>query len=221
MRFENAFYCAPGRNPLYSEHSQWIPQYTVEEVMRAHALTLPSVKILFNTELISAQESDASIQTSFKNRQTGEVTNLSGCLFNWCYGSCSRVREIIEAKMEGQQGLSKNYNIVFSAPGLEKAHNLGPAIMYWQVNPDAPGLIGPMDRDCWFFMPTGVDKDKTFDLNGASDLIKKSTGIHLPYEVLSSDEWIASRLIATHYRRGEIFSLEMPVIFIHHLVATV
>ncbi|MDH5339286.1 MAG: FAD-dependent monooxygenase, partial [Rubrivivax sp.] len=36
-RFENAMYCAPGRNPLYSEHAQWIPQYTVEEVMRAHA----------------------------------------------------------------------------------------------------------------------------------------------------------------------------------------
>ena len=36
-RFENAFYCAPGRNPLYSEHAQWIPQYSVEEVMRAHA----------------------------------------------------------------------------------------------------------------------------------------------------------------------------------------
>ena len=28
-RFENAFYCAPGRNPLYSEHAQWIPQYSV------------------------------------------------------------------------------------------------------------------------------------------------------------------------------------------------
>src|SRR5689334_14283802 len=26
-RFENAFYCAPGRNPLYAEHAQWIPQY--------------------------------------------------------------------------------------------------------------------------------------------------------------------------------------------------
>ena len=35
-RFENAFYCAPGRHPQYSEHSQWIPQYLVEEVLREH-----------------------------------------------------------------------------------------------------------------------------------------------------------------------------------------
>ena len=45
-RFENALYCAPGRNPLYSEHSQWVPQYTVEEVMRAHAQSLPGVEVL-------------------------------------------------------------------------------------------------------------------------------------------------------------------------------
>src|SRR6266568_1498315 len=47
-RFENALYCAPGKNPLYSEHAQWIPQYMVEEVMRAHAQTLPGVEIRFN-----------------------------------------------------------------------------------------------------------------------------------------------------------------------------
>ena len=35
-RFDNALYCAPGRNPIYSEHAQWIPQYTVERVMRQH-----------------------------------------------------------------------------------------------------------------------------------------------------------------------------------------
>src|SRR3954464_13045083 len=35
-KFENALYCAPGKNPLYSEHAQWIPQYTLEEVLREH-----------------------------------------------------------------------------------------------------------------------------------------------------------------------------------------
>ncbi|WP_108646980.1 FAD-dependent monooxygenase [Polynucleobacter rarus] len=205
MRFENSFYCAPGRNPLYSEHSQWIPQYTVEEVMRAYALTLPSVKILFNTELLEVQNTPQHVLASYKNRQSGDITQIQCAYLIGADGSRSKVREVIDAKMEGQQGLSKNYNIVFSAPGLDKAHELGPAIMYWQVNPEAPGLIGPMDRDRWFFMPTGVDKDAKFDLNGATELIKKSTGIDLPYEVLSSDEWIASRLIATHYSKGRIF----------------
>ena len=45
-------YCAPGRNPLYSEHAQWIPQYTVEGVLRDHAQSLPGVQIRYCCELL-------------------------------------------------------------------------------------------------------------------------------------------------------------------------
>ena len=205
MRFENAFYCAPGRNPLYSEHSQWVPQYTVEEVMRAHAMTLPSVQIIFNTELLESIQDYEQVVSGIKDRKSNETYQVHSNYVVGADGSRSRVREQIGAEMVGEQGLSKNYNIVFKAPGLDKAHQLGPAIMYWHVNKDAPGLIGPMDKDRWFFMPTGVANDKKFDLNSSVDLIKKSTGIDLPYEVLSSDEWIASRLIATKYQDRRIF----------------
>jgi len=205
MRFENAFYCAPGRNPLYSEHSQWVPQYTVEEVMRKHAQSLPHVQIVFNTELVSASQDDHSVVATVKSLQNNEVLPIKAKFLIGSDGSRSKVREEIGAKMEGVHGLSKNYNIVFRAPGLDQAHQLGPAIMYWQVNPDAPGLIGPMDKDKWFFMPTGLPKDAKFDINASTELIKKSTGIDLPYEVLSSDEWIASRLIANKYQDKRIF----------------
>src|SRR5689334_18712669 len=59
-RIENAMYCAPGKNPLYSEHAQWIPQYTVEEVMRAHAQTLPGVVLRFSCELDGFTQDDES-----------------------------------------------------------------------------------------------------------------------------------------------------------------
>ena len=44
-RFENALNCAPGRNPLYAEHAQWIPQYTLEQVMRRHLDSFPGVQV--------------------------------------------------------------------------------------------------------------------------------------------------------------------------------
>src|SRR5204863_280889 len=98
-RFPNALYCAPGRNPLYSEHSQWIPQYAVEEVMRAHAQSLAGVDIRFNCELASFEQDRREVRA----------------------------------------------------------------------------------------------------------IIRRSTRIDLPYEVLSSDEWVASRLLATHYRDRRVF----------------
>jgi hypothetical protein len=43
------------------------------------------------------------------------------------------------------------------------------------------------------------------DVENAPDLIRKATGIDLPYEVLSSDEWVASRLLANTYRDRRVF----------------
>ena len=67
-RFDNALYCAPGRNLLYSAHAQWTPQYTVEWVTREHLRTLPNVRVAMNTELLALEQSDA-----------GVVATIAGC----------------------------------------------------------------------------------------------------------------------------------------------
>ncbi len=205
-RFENAMYCAPGRNPLYSEHAQWVPQYTVEEVMRAHAQSLPGVELRFNCELTSFTQDGDHVQAVARDLVRGEDITIDAGFLVGADGARSKVREAIGARMQGTYGLSRNYNIVFRAPGLAQAHSLGPAIMYWQVNGDAPSLIGPMDRgDKWFFMPTGVKEGWKLDTADAPALIRKATGIDLPYEVLSTDEWVASRFLGDKYRDRRVF----------------
>jgi 2-polyprenyl-6-methoxyphenol hydroxylase-like FAD-dependent oxidoreductase len=205
-RFENALYCAPGRNPLYSEHSQWVPQYTVEEVMREHAQSLPGVQLRFNTELKTFSQDGDLVQAVAVDLNTKQELRIQADFLVGADGSRSLVREAIGAKLEGTYGLSRNYNVVFKAPGLAEAHKLGPAIMYWQVNSDVPSLIGPMDRgDKWFFMPTGVKEGYKLAPADAPALIRQATGIDLPYEVLSNDEWVASRFLSDSYRDRRVF----------------
>ena len=205
-RFENALYCAPGKNPLYSEHSQWIPQYTVEEVLRAHAQSLAGVDIRFNSELVSFEQDARRVESRIRDIDSGAETMISSDFVIGADGARSTVREKIGAKMEGTYGLSRNYNVVFRAPGLAEAHRQIPAIMYWQVNSDVPSLIGPMDRgDKWFFMPTQLADGFKFAASDAPELIRQATRIDLPYEVLSSDEWVASRLLADRYRDRRVF----------------
>ncbi len=205
-RFENAMYCAPGRNPLYSEHGQWIPQYTVEEVMREHAQSLPNVDLRFNTELTAFEQDGDGVHAVVRDLKRGQSITIQADFMVGADGSRSVVREGIGAKMEGTRGLSRNYNVVFKAPGLAQKQKHGPAIMYWQVNAEAPSLIGPMDQgDKWFFMPTGMKEGSKLDVANTPDLIRKATGIDLPYEVLSTDEWVASRLLANNYRDRRVF----------------
>ncbi|MES2582921.1 MAG: FAD-dependent monooxygenase [Pseudomonadota bacterium] len=204
-RFENAMYCAPGKNPMYAEHAQWVPQYTVEEVLREHAASLPGVEIMFNSELLGFEQG-GKVSARIKDLTTGQESLVTTEFLVGADGARSAVREAIGAKMEGTYGLSRNYNVVFRAPGLDKAHPHGPAIMYWQVNADLPSLVGPMDTgDRWFFMPTAVPENFKFHPSDAVALIRRATGIDLPYEILSSDEWVASKLLANTYRQGRVF----------------
>ena len=202
----NAFNCAPARDERYAEHAQWIPQYKLEEVLRQHADTLAPVTIRFQCAFERFEEQGGSVRSTLRDLVTGEEFTVESDYLVGADGARSIVREQIGATFEGQYGLSFNYNIVFRAPGLARAHGHGPAIMYWQVNADTPSLIGPMDDgDRWFFMPTGVKQGLKLDTDEAAALIRRATGIDLPYEILSTDEWVASRFIADRYRRGRVF----------------
>lgn len=205
-RFDNALYCAPGRNPLYAEHAQWVPQYTVERVMREHLDSVPSVEVRVNCELISFTQDDDGVLAIVRDLETGLEREVEAQYIAGCDGGRSLVRSAIGARMEGTFGMSRNYNIVFHAPGLSDAHPHGKAIMYWQINDDVPSIIGPMDSgDRWFFMPTGLAPDVQVTKDTAADLIRRATGIDLPFEVLSIDEWVAHRVVADRYRDRRAF----------------
>ena len=203
--FQNAFNGYPDRSPLYPEHAQWVPQYVLEQVMREHVDTLPSVKLSFDSALVHAVQDEAGVTATFRTA-AGAETQVEARYLVGADGARSAVRELVGAKMEGKYGLSRNYNIVFRAPGLAQAHPHGRAVMYWQLNSDGASLIGPMDKDdVWFFMPTGMKEGETLSNAEAADAIRRATGVDLPYEILSTDEWVASHLLADRYRSGRMF----------------
>lgn len=204
--FKNAFHCAPARDPRYSEHAQWIPQYTLEEILRVHAREQLGVRLRFNAEFVSAVQKHDRVISYVRDTERNRDFTIESDYLVGADGARSTVRTLIGARMEGRYGLSRNHNLVFHAPGLAEAHPHGPAIMYWQVNSDLPSLIGPMDRgDTWFFMPTRLPDGMSLTRADASAAIQRATGLNLSFDVVHSDEWIASELIADRYRVQRVF----------------
>ena len=198
-RFENAFDASPARSPLYPEHAQWIPQYTLEKVMLAKARSLASVDIRLGAEFVSAEQDDGRV-TSALRCDDGEALEIVSRYLIGADGARSRVRELIGARMEGRHGLSHHYNIIFRAPGLAERHAHGPAAIYWQIGKHGFSAIAPMDKDdIWAFMPGGAKPGEALSNDEAAALIRDRTGIDLPYEILSADSWSASELLADRY----------------------
>ena len=207
-RFENAFNGRRVRSELYSEEAQWVPQYTLEEVLRAHAVGLPGVDIRLGTKVAGFRQDDSGVSVELSDAGNGGVASVRCAYLVGADGARSTVREAIGATMAGdERAVFGNYSIVFRAPGLARRHWHGQAIMYWLVNPDVPALLGPMDMDgLWFLMATKLPGNVDPATVDAVEMIRKATGLpDLAIEIVRGDPWVARSLIADRYRRGRVF----------------
>ncbi len=203
-KIENAFNCSPEKNDLYSESAQWIPQYVLEEVLRAHAVTLPAAQILFNNSFLHTVQHADEVVTIVKDQRTGVETGVHSKFLVGADGSRSAVRDFIGATMAGKRGIAGNYNVQFRAPGLAALIPHGPAIMYWCINSDVPSLIGPMEGlDLWYFIATRVEG--SLESLDAKDLIRRATNLDFEMEIIGTSPWVAHSLIADKYSDGRIF----------------
>ncbi|MES2536910.1 MAG: FAD-dependent monooxygenase [Pseudomonadota bacterium] len=201
-RFENAFSCAPARDPRFSEHAQWIPQYKVEAVLKARVQELDSVALRFATRLLDFTQDGDTVLATLEDVETRTTVRVRARFLVGADGARSTVREKLGIRMEGTSPLGQHTNVVFRAPGLAGAHALGPAVMYWLLNPDVPCVIAPLDQgDLWTF---GYSRANSGDAT-PEQLIPRALGFDIGLEVLSTDEWTAHQLLAQRYREGRVF----------------
>ena len=202
---ENAFEGAKRRDRRFPEPAQWVPQYTVEEVMRERVSRLPSVTVAFGVALQGASQSNDAVTATVADAEGGASRVIRARYMIGADGARSTVRGLIGAKMEGQHAFALNYNLIVRIPELARTPPARRAIMYWLVNTRSPAVVGPMDRDgVWFYaiqLPPGV-KDVPDD-----EMIRRvqdAVGRPVAVEIITRDIWAAHRLIADRYRERRI-----------------
>lgn len=206
-RFENALHGNRGRNNLYAEESQWVPQYVLEEVLRTYAQSLPGVDIHFETEFVGFTQTETGVESQYRDVRTGNVASVQSSYLIGADGARSAIRDAIGATMIGEASSSKNYSVVFRAPDLARRNIHEPAIMYWMVNEEVPSLLGPMDEvGLWSFITTKIPDGDALASIDPADLIRRSTGLkNLDIEIIGADLWLAHQLMADKYSQGRAF----------------
>jgi 2-polyprenyl-6-methoxyphenol hydroxylase-like FAD-dependent oxidoreductase len=201
-RLHDCLGLSPTRRDEFAESGQQIAQPLVEQVMREALGGLPCVTFATSWSLSGLEERAEGVVVHASD-QEGSTREVRAAYVLGCEGSTSPTRTAIGVRYIGHSDLRPNYNTVFRAPGLADRVPHGPAVHYWVLNAQAPGVLGRMDlADTWWSISMGVDAEA-----GARDprgFIRGLIGADVEVEVVSTDPWTARMLLADRYQSERV-----------------
>ncbi|GAA1942621.1 FAD-dependent monooxygenase [Microbacterium deminutum] len=188
---------------LTSEAAQQVTQPVVEEVLRALIAQHPLASTRFGSRVSGVDLSGPRPRVTVTDAG-GAASVIEAEYVVGADGSRSVVREALGAHYEGAAGGRKNVNITFRSSQLAGLLPTRTAVHHWVLNPNAPGVVGPLDlHGTWWAIATGTES--VADDAEAARLVRALVGADIDVEVLATDPWQARLLLANSYGSGRTY----------------
>jgi 2-polyprenyl-6-methoxyphenol hydroxylase-like FAD-dependent oxidoreductase len=202
-RISDCFGLELAGSDLVSECGQQVAQPYVEQLFRDTVAASELVTLLTGVVVLTVAEHDNHVEVAFEDEAGGRSTVIAPYALG-CDGAASMTREAIGAVFEGSDDSRPNLNVTFRASTLSDRVPHGPAIHYWVLNPDQPGLVGRLDLEgTWWAGVLGVDPRT--ETRPPEEFVQKMLGDKVEIEVLSTDAWRARMLLADKYATRRVF----------------
>jgi 2-polyprenyl-6-methoxyphenol hydroxylase-like FAD-dependent oxidoreductase len=202
-RISDCFGLELAGSDLVAECGQQVAQPFVEQLFRDAMATSAFATLITGVVVVGVTEHDADVEVEFED-EAGCRSTVTAPYVLGCDGAGSTTRQAIGATFEGSDDSRPNLNITFRAPALAERVPHGPAIHYWVLNPDQPGLVGRLDLDrTWWGGGLGVDP--ATETRTPEEIVQNLLGEQLEIEVLSTDAWRARMLLADRYASQRVF----------------
>ena len=202
-RIDRCFGLDLAGSDLVAECGQQVPQPVVEQVLREAVIRSAHAQLITGAEVVAVVEGPDGVWIDAVDRSGGQLRVRADYVVG-CEGARSVVREAIGAHYEGSGSSRPNFNVTFRSPNLAAQVPYGPAVHYWVLNPEQPGLVGRLDlKDTWWCIAQGVDAEA-----GDADperLVRNLVGADVPVTVLATDAWRARMLLVDRYASRRMF----------------
>ena len=191
-----------------------LPQSVLEPILVEEARKL-GAEFKFYTEFISFKDAGDHVETTIRDRASGEHSVISSRYLIGADGARSLVLDQLGIKIDGKQ-LNTAFNVHIKTE-MDRYFAHRPGSLNWILNPDAPdwSAVGnfrmvkpwtefvvsmhPQSKDGKIFEPTEIDLKKRLHQMIGDDTV--------PIEILSSFRWTINDQVAREWSKGNVFCI--------------
>ncbi len=190
------------------EHTHRCNQKFFEPVLFAHAAEQPRIRILHRTEITDLAQGEQGVTASAVDLDGGTRTSIACDYLVGCDGASSFVRKSIGSEFVGAPVLQYAQSFHIRAPQLRSLLPGKPAWLYFSLNPRRCGVTMAVDgRETWNMQNFSYPGESGLDHLDRDWVIRSILGVgpDFEYELLSYEDWVARRLVASKLRDRRVF----------------
>jgi 2-polyprenyl-6-methoxyphenol hydroxylase-like FAD-dependent oxidoreductase len=190
------------------EHTHRCNQKFFEPVLFAHAAEQPRIRILHRTDITDLAQGEQGVTASAVDLVGGTRSTIECDYLVGCDGASSFVRKSIGSEFVGIPVLQYAQSFHVRAPQLRSLLPGRPAWAYFSLNPRRCGMTMAVDgRETWNIQNYSYPGETGLDHLDRDWVIRSILGVgpDFEYEVLSCENWIARRLVASKFRDRRVF----------------
>jgi 2-polyprenyl-6-methoxyphenol hydroxylase-like FAD-dependent oxidoreductase len=191
-----------------------VSQMYVEQVLHAHAETLPTIDIRHGWRVTGATQDSDGVTVEAVSTTTGEPQSFRAAYLVGCDGPRSVIRQGLGIRYAGESGVVRDFfggrmhAIFLRMPDFYRRLPHQPAWMYWTFNTERRALMASVDgRECFAFhtqLKPG-DPDEP-DAATSRRMFHEAFGDTPDFEIISTSNWTAGlSLVAERFGDGRIF----------------
>jgi 2-polyprenyl-6-methoxyphenol hydroxylase-like FAD-dependent oxidoreductase len=190
------------------EHTHRCNQKFFEPVLFAHAAEQQRIRILYRTEITDLAQDEGCVTASAVDLDGGTRISIVCDYLVGCDGASSFVRKSISSEFVGTPVLQYAQSFHIRAPQLRGLLPAKPAWLYFSLNPRRCGVTMAVDgRETWNLQNFSYPGEIGLDHLDRDWVIRSILGVgpDVEYELLSQEDWVARRLVASKFRDRRVF----------------
>ncbi len=196
--------------PQSPQRAERCPKDMFDPILRAWALTFPSVELRYRRELLDFTQDEHGVLAEVVDLDSGRREQVEASYIIGCDGPLGRVGEILGIPFSGSDVLMHSTNVIFRCSNLAQLHDKGQAYRFTIVSPEE-GTWATLEAidgwDRWRLSILRAPAETTLSpvlpiIEEVSAAIRRAVGIDFDFEILSVRNWTRRELIADRFRAG-------------------